>query len=338
MEHAQPIGDPQSAESPKTTLEEYTKKVSPEREEALSVLIAEDNPVSRRLLEKSLKKAGHHVVVAQNGREALDLFRQSFFSMVLTDWMMPEMNGIELVHAIRNHDSPGYVFIVFLTSKDAKDDIIAGLEAGADDYLTKPFHNAELMARLKTGIRILDLEKSLKQANEDIRILSITDPLTGTFNRGYLMNRLPEELNRATRYKHPLSLIMCDLDKFKQVNDSFGHLVGDAVLKHLSNCLNDNLRNGIDWISRYGGEEFLIVLSETDHGGALAVAERLKESLASSPCDVEEHVINVTGSFGVATFDASVQKDVSLEDLIGKADRYLYQAKKAGRNQVRGEY
>jgi diguanylate cyclase (GGDEF)-like protein len=257
--------------------------------------------------------------------------------MVLTDWMMPEMNGIELVRAIRNHDTSGYVFIVFLTSKDAKDDIIAGLEAGADDYLTKPFHNSELMARLKTGQRILDLERSLKQANEDIRILSITDPLTGAFNRGYLINRLPEELNRARRYKHPLSLIMCDLDRFKQVNDSFGHLSGDAVLKHLTACIKDNLRNGVDWTARYGGEEFFIVLPETDHGGALIVAERLREALASQPCKEGQDVIKVTASFGVATFDASVQQNVTLEDLIGKADRYLYQAKEAGRNQVRGE-
>jgi diguanylate cyclase (GGDEF)-like protein len=337
MEQAQPTGGPQSEVPPKATPAAPTTEVSQEKDDTLSVLIAEDNPVSRRLLEKSLKKAGHNVVSAQNGREALDKFRQSFFPMVLTDWMMPEMDGIELVRSIRNQDTSGYVFIVFLTSKDAKDDIIAGLEAGADDYLTKPFHNAELMARLKTGKRILGLEKSLKQANEDIRILSITDPLTGAFNRGYLMNRLSEELNRASRYKHPLSLIMCDLDRFKHVNDSFGHLAGDAVLKHLTECLTDNLRNGIDWIGRYGGEEFFIVLSETDHRGALAVAERLRESLESNPVEVEEYTIAVTASFGVATFDASVQQDITMEALIGQADRYLYQAKEAGRNQVRGE-
>lgn len=337
MEQAQPTGEPQLETPPEVITEEHTIEASSENSECLSVLIAEDNPVSRRLLEKSLKKAGHHVVSAQNGKEALDKFQQSFFPMVLTDWMMPEMDGIELVRAIRNYDASGYVFIVFLTSKDAKDDIIAGLEAGADDYLTKPFHNSELMARLKTGKRILDLERSLKKANEDIRILSITDPLTGAFNRGYLMNRLPEELNRARRYKHPLSLIMCDLDRFKQVNDSFGHLAGDAVLKHLTACIKNNLRNGIDWIARYGGEEFFIVLSETDHGGALAVAERLRESLDSNSCNVRQNVIKVTASFGVATFDASVQQNFTMEDLIGKADRYLYQAKEAGRNQVKGE-
>ena len=337
MEQAQPVEGSQSKKPPMVTTDAHTETVSPSMGDGLSILIAEDNPVSRRLLEKSLKKAGHHVVSAQNGREALDLFKQSFFPMVLTDWMMPEMDGIELVRAIRNHESSGYVFIVFLTSKDAKDDIITGLEAGADDYLTKPFHNSELMARLKTGKRILDLERSLKKANEDIRVLSITDQLTGAFNRGYLINRLPEELNRAKRYKHALSLIMCDLDRFKIVNDSFGHLAGDMVLKHLVKCFNENLRHGIDWISRYGGEEFFIVLSETDHSGALAVAERLREALESNPCDAKEHIISVTASFGVATFDAEVRDDVSLESLIGKADKRLYQAKDEGRNRVKGD-
>ena len=277
------------------------------------------------------------MVAAQNGREALDIFKQSFFPMILTDWMMPEMDGISLCKAIRAHDSPGYVFVIFLTSKDAKDDIIAGLEAGADDYLTKPFHNAELIARLKTGKRVLDLERSLKKANEEIRTLSITDPLTGAFNRGYLMNRLPEEFNRAKRYNHPLSLIICDVDKFKNVNDFHGHVAGDAVLKHLVTCLNTNVRHGIDWIARYGGEEFFILLSETDHKGARAVAERLRESFETNTTEFEGQVLSVTASFGVATFDASIQSELSSDDLIKKADRCLYQAKKDGRNRVRGE-
>lgn len=328
---------PQPGKESDFTAVEAAEQNAGELGDAFPVLIAEDNPVSRRLLERSLKKAGHRVVAAENGREALDIFKDSFFPMILTDWMMPDMDGIALCKAIRALDSPGYVFIVFLTSKDGKDDIIAGLEAGADDYLTKPFHNSELIARLKTGKRILNLEKSLKKANEEIRTLSITDPLTGAFNRGYLMNRLPEELNRAKRYHHPLSLIICDVDRFKNVNDSWGHLAGDAVLKHLVKCFNAAVRQGIDWAARYGGEEFFILLSETDHKGALAVAERLRELLTTNMTEFEGQVLNVTASFGVATFDPSVEPELSLDDLIKKADKCLYQAKKGGRNSVRGE-
>ena len=171
------------------------------------VLLAEDNPISRKMLEKILVKEGFEVTSVENGKEALALFREQFFPIVLTDWLMPEMEGPELCKAIRYEKSKGYVYIVLLTAKDSKDDIISGLESGADDYLTKPAHRAELVARLKNGIRILDLEKSLKKANEEIRILSITDPLTGIYNRGYLNERLPQEIKRSIRYKRSLSLI-----------------------------------------------------------------------------------------------------------------------------------
>jgi len=197
-------------------------------------LLAEDNPVTRKLLEKTLHKAGYEVTSVENGRKALDLFKEKFFPIVLTDWMMPEMDGIELCKAIRKNGSDGYVFIVLLTSKDSKDDIVSGLEAGADDYLTKPSNRAELIARIKTGIRILELEGSLKKANEEIRILSITDYLTRSYNRLYLSERLPQEIVRARRYRHPLSLVLCDIDHFKSVNDTYGHQAGDKVLREFT--------------------------------------------------------------------------------------------------------
>jgi diguanylate cyclase (GGDEF)-like protein len=276
------------------------------------------------------------VVAAANGRQAFEIFRETFFPMVLTDWMMPEMDGIALCRAIRNHASPGYVYIVFLTAKDSRDDIIAGLEAGADDYLTKPFHPTELMARLTTGKRILELERSLKMANEEIRILSITDHLTGCFNRGYMTSHLPEELNRASRYGHPLSLIMCDIDRFKNVNDSRGHLAGDSVLRLVVDFIHEALRKDIDWAVRYGGEEFLIVLPETDREGAWAVAERLRQEMATKPIDIGDQEIAITASFGLASFDPGMDKKPSAEALIREADQYLYQAKKEGRNKVNG--
>lgn len=301
------------------------------------ILIAEDNAVSRKLLEKSLAKAGHDVVTAANGRMAFHMFRETFFPMVITDWMMPEMDGIALCRAIRNHASPGYVYIVFLTAKDSKDDIIAGLEAGADDYLTKPFHPTELMARLKTGKRILELERSLKMANEEIRILSITDPLTGCFNRGYMTSHLPEEINRAGRYGRPLSLIMCDIDRFKNVNDSQGHVTGDSVLKLVVDSIQGALRKDIDWTVRYGGEEFLVVLPETDRQGAWVVAERMRQMMAETPIKIENHEIAITASFGLASFDPGTDELPSAEALIKEADQHLYQAKKEGRNKVQGK-
>ena len=304
--------------------------------DSFPILIAEDNPVSRKLLEKSLTKAGHEVVVAANGRKAFEIFRETFFPMVLTDWMMPEMDGIALCQAIRNHASPGYVYIVFLTAKDSKDDIIAGLEAGADDYLTKPFHPTELMARLTTGKRILELERSLKMANEEIRILSITDPLTGCFNRGYMTSHLPEEINRASRYGHPLSLIMCDIDRFKSVNDSRGHIAGDSVLRLVVDSIHGALRADIDWAVRYGGEEFLVVLPETDREGSWIVAERLRQIMAEKPIKTENQEIAITASFGLASFDPGTDTEPSAEALIKEADQNLYQAKKEGRNKVNG--
>ena len=201
------------------------------------ILIAEDDLVSRKLLEKALIKAGYLVVSVKNGREAFSTLKKQFFPIVITDWLMPEMDGLELCLAIRNHDFPGYIFIILVTARDTSDDIIAGLDAGADDYITKPFKRTELIARLKAGRRILELERSLKTANEKIKVLSITDPLTGTRNRGYLIEHLPHEIARSKRYGHPISLTMCDIDHFKKIYDSYGHQAGDRVLKCFVDCL-----------------------------------------------------------------------------------------------------
>ena len=301
------------------------------------ILIAEDDPVSRKLLEKILIKAGNKVVSVDNGQKALTLLNEKFFPIILTDWMMPEMDGLELCRAIRKNTYPGYVFIVLLTAKDSKDDIIRGLGAGADDYLTKPFSHAELVARLNTGKRLLRLEKSLKDANEEIRILSITDPLTGSYNRGYLTKRLPQEIKRAKRYGRALSIIICDIDHFKKVNDTYGHLVGDEVLKDFTRCIRHTIRLDVDWMARYGGEEFLIVLPETEVNGATAMAERLRGKLSERVTETQDKKISITASFGVAGFGPDTPDEmISPEALIKKADKYLYRAKQDGRNRVMG--
>ena len=301
------------------------------------ILIAEDDPVSRKLLEKILIKAGNKVVSVENGQKALELFDDKFFPIVLTDWMMPEMDGLELCRAIRKNTYPGYVFIILLTAKDSKDDIIRGLGAGADDYLTKPFSHAELIARLNTGKRVLELERSLKDANEEIRILSITDPLTGTYNRGYMTERLPQEIKRARRYSRALSIILCDIDHFKKVNDTYGHLVGDRVLKDFARCIRHSIRQDVDWTARYGGEEFLIVLPETDVNGASVMAERLKSELSQRVTETQGKQISITASFGVTGFGPDTPDEmISPEAMISKADKYLYQAKREGRNRIMG--
>ncbi|PID40099.1 MAG: diguanylate cyclase response regulator [Proteobacteria bacterium] len=304
--------------------------------EIYPILVAEDDPISRRLFEKILRKEGFEVTSVENGRQALDLFRRKFFSIVLTDWQMPELEGPELCRAIRNENPDRYVFIVMLTSKGSKDDIINGLEAGADDYLTKPAHHAELVARIKTGIRILELEKSLKAAVDEIHLMSITDPLTGVYNRGYINERLPKEVRRSVRYGRQLSIIMCDIDHFKMVNDTYGHLAGDSVLKVFGQCLKDTIRQQLDWVGRFGGEEFLLVLPETDQAGAMSLAERLREAVEVCESRFENYVIPITASFGVTGCLSQQQSAVTAETLLQQADILLYEAKSAGRNCIKG--
>jgi len=301
------------------------------------ILIAEDNPVSRKLLEKSLIKAGHEVQCVEDGHKALELFKEKFCPIVLTDWMMPGMDGLELCSAIRENQSDGYVFIILLTAKDSKDDIVIGLEAGADDYLTKPINHAELIARLNTGIRILELERSLKAANEEIKILSITDPLTRCYNRRYLNDHLPHEIKRAIRYGHSLGLILCDIDHFKAVNDTYGHLAGDQVLKEFVQFINESIRVPADWVSRYGGEEFFIVTPETDPKAALRVAERLCNGISQRVIKLsDKEEIRITASFGVTGFNPKASNErISPETMMNRADELLYQAKEEGRNRVK---
>jgi len=303
------------------------------------ILVAEDDPVARKILEKTLIKEGHEVVSVENGRKAFELFKERFFPIILTDWMMPEMDGIELCRAVRNHQASGYVFVIILTSKDSKNDIVTGLNSGADDYVNKPFNPPELKARIKTCMRILELEKSLKEANENIRILSINDPLTKSFNRGYITECLPKEIIRAIRYERALSLVLCDIDYFKKVNDTYGHQAGDQVLIEVVHSIKNSIRQELDWIARYGGEEFLIVLPETGPEGARILAERLRNKISKHKFIFQEKAIHVTCSFGISGFDfATSDENISSESLINTADKNLYQCKFEGRNRVKAGY
>ncbi len=303
---------------------------------AYSILVVDDDPVSRTLLERILKREGFNVITAQNGEEALRLFKDQYIPIVLTDWMMPKMNGVDLCRAIRQIETPGYVFIIIITAKDSRDDIVKGLEAGADDYVNKPFYPPELLARIKTGIRILELERSLREANEQIKRLSITDPLTGCYNRGYLMEHLPKEIKRAVRYLHPLSIAMTDIDHFKNVNDTYGHQAGDAVLRSFVELIRSSIRDGVDWVARYGGEEFVIVIPETELKCAEKMAERLRRKIETTEISIgNDRRIKITASFGVVCFDPKEKKEMSTDKLIKEADKMLYEAKNEGRNRVK---
>jgi two-component system, cell cycle response regulator len=306
-------------------------------EPSSTILLAEDDPVTRMLMTRFLKKAGYEVDAVANGSEALDRMTRRYYPMLVTDWEMPEMDGVALCKAVRNMQMDGYVYALLLTARDSKEHIIAGLEAGADDYLIKPVHEPELIARLNAGRRILNLEHSLRVANQRNRILSITDALTGAYNRRYLMEQLPRELERCRRYAYPLSVLMCDIDRFKQINDARGHAAGDDVLQQFAARAQKAIRTNSDWVARYGGEEFLIVLPETDHAGAMAVAEKIRSLISSSPFATRSGDLKTTASFGVASTGPS-GPDISLkvDALIRCADECMYRSKQEGRDRTVG--
>ncbi len=302
-----------------------------------AILLAEDDPVTRMLMTRFLKKAGYEVDAVADGTEALERMTQRYYPFLVTDWEMPEMDGIELCKAVRNLQLDGYVYALLLTARNAKEHIIAGLEAGADDYLVKPVHEPELVARLNTGRRILALEHSLRAANERNRILSITDPLTGAFNRRYMMDQLPRELERCRRYANPLSVIMCDVDHFKQVNDVKGHSAGDDVLQQFAARMQKSIRANSDWVARIGGEEFVIVLPETGYEGAVFVAEKIRTIITSVPFVTRGGDVVATSSFGVASTEAhGPDLMMNTETLMREADQCLYTSKQSGRNRVTG--
>ena len=302
-----------------------------------SILVVDDHPATRRLLAMRLRQAGYRVLAAGDGREALETLERHFCPLVISDWMMPVMDGPALCRAIREKGGEHYTYVILLTAKDSREDIVKGLKAGADDYLTKPVHPAELLARLRTGHRILELERTLQERNREIARLALTDPLTGLYNRRYLTEKLPLEIKRVQRYNRPLSVILCDIDHFKRVNDTYGHGVGDLVLREFAGWLKGAVRDGVDWPARYGGEEFVLVLPETDLGGSWALAERLRRLVADKLIATPAGDITLTASFGISAFTPGEGKNPPApETLLEEADDYLYQAKKGGRNRVAG--
>ena len=289
-------------------------------------------------MTRFLKKAGYEVDAVADGAEALERMTKRYYPMLVTDWEMPEHGRGERC-ARRCAICSWTATCIRCCSPPAtpRSTSLPGLDAGADDYLIKPVHEPELIARLNAGRRILNLEHSLRAANHRNRILSITDALTGAFNRRYLMEQLPREVERCRRYAYPLSVIMCDIDHFKRINDAKGHGAGDDVLQQFVARVQRSIRSNSDWIARYGGEEFLMVLPETDYHAGHFVAEKIRTLIGSAPFVTRAGEAAVTASFGVAS-SGSNGPDLSLkvDGLIKTADQCLYRAKQEGRNRSVG--
>jgi len=297
------------------------------------ILIAEDEPVSRRLVEATLTKWGYDVVAARDGSEAWQhLQADDAPQLAVIDWMMPGMDGVQICHEVRKLAREPYTYIILLTGKNTQEDLIQGLEAGADDYLAKPFDPQELKVRLRAGKRILDLQAELITAREALRVQATHDALTGLWNRAAVLDLVRRELERARREWTPLAVFMVDLDHFKRINDTHGHAAGDAVLRQVAEVLRTSIRP-YDGFGRCGGEEFLAVLPGCDAATALRRAETLRARIAEQPIDVPDGpTLNVAASLGVAVIDDPT--DVDADSAVRLADEALYEAKRNGRNRV----
>ena len=298
----------------------------------MKVLIAEDDAVSRRLLEAMLTRWGYEVTVTRDGMEAWEVLQGTDAPpLAILDWMMPGMDGVKVCRKVRQRGKEPYIYLLLLTTKGRKENIIEGLDAGADDYLTKPFDPHELQVRLRTGMRIVTLQAELIEAREALRIQATHDPLTGVWNRRAIIEMFGHELARSRREELPVAVAIADLDHFKRINDTYGHVVGDTALCEAVSRMRALLRP-YDAIGRYGGEEFLIVLPGCTSHDAFRLAERLCIGTSQEPIKIPGGTIDVTSSLGVAASDTIAVLDAMA--LIQAADAALYRAKAGGRNRV----
>lgn len=300
----------------------------------MRILIADDSIVSRHLLDATLRRWGYEVVVASDGVEAWNILQSPDApKLVILDWVMPGMTGPEVCRRVRDRarQKDNYTYILLLTSKSLKEDLIEGMEAGADDYLTKPFDQHELKVRLRAGTRIIDLEQQLVTAREELRDQATKDFLTRIWNRSSILDILQRELIRASRELRPVGVVLADLDHFKMINDTFGHFAGDAVLREFTRRMQSSMRQ-YDAMGRYGGEEFLIVLPGCDEEATAAQSERMRTALSSEPMSINEDRRLITCSFGVTCWRPGMELDP--DALIRIADDALYSAKREGRNRV----
>jgi two-component system, cell cycle response regulator len=290
----------------------------------MKILVAEDDTTTRLLFSATLRKLGHMITAVENGQEALSAWQNGDYPLIISDWMMPDMDGLQLCKMIRAETSLQYTYIILLTSMEGNDNYLEGMDAGADDFISKPFNEEGLVTRLRVAERILALHNKLY-------IQATHDSLTGVWNRAAIMDFLKVELERTIRQGNCMGVIIADLDHFKKVNDTFGHPAGDAVLREAAQRMHRALRP-YDRIGRYGGEEFLITAPNCDLNQTLALAERIRCAINIEPVKNQNVEISMTVSLGVAI--GCNQSGENSGELIAAADEALYNAKKAGRNRV----
>jgi diguanylate cyclase (GGDEF)-like protein len=301
------------------------------------VLLVDDDELVLGRLQELVAAAGFEVRTASDGSDALASLERDFTPIVILDLNMPGVDGLAACRIIRERVWPGYVYVLLLTAQDAERDILEGLDAGADDYLSKKASSAQLLARLRTAQRILTLEHSLKRALAEKQHLAMTDALTGVPNRRFFMRRFGRELTRRRRTGGELSLLSLDIDHFKQVNDRYGHGAGDSVLQEFVRRIVTCLANDSQWCARLGGEEFAMVLEGTPAARAIVVAERTRQMIAASPIQTATASISVTVSIGVSALEETANRELAtVETLLQQADQRLYASKEAGRNRVTG--
>jgi len=298
----------------------------------MKVLIAEDNVVSRRTLEALLVKWGYAVVTAADGDEAWGVLQGNDPpKLAVLDWVMPGKNGVEICRSVRQRKGKLYTYILLLTGRGEKQDVVEGLEAGADDYVTKPFDPYELRGRLRAGRRIVELQEQLVLAREALRDQALRDPLTDLWNHKTILGILRKEVARASRTRSPVTAAMINVDQFKAINDTYGHPAGDAVVRETARRLRAAMRT-YDALGRYGGDEFLAVIPACDAPRAASFAESFRARVDRKAIETPEGVIPVTLSLGVAA--VADLRGVSSEALVRVADAALYRAKVGGRNRV----
>jgi diguanylate cyclase (GGDEF)-like protein len=326
---------PDACRPPDQDAEDTAQMLRLELPVAPLVLIVDDDELVLARLQELVVAAGYPVRTAANGIKALECLERSPVSIVVTDLNMPGMGGLDLCRRIRAQAWPGYVYVVLLTVRDEENDILAGLEAGADDYVSKRTPAAQFTARLRTAKRILGLEYSLQIALQRKRKIAMTDALTGTYNRRYFSRRFGRELKHAQRFGGDVSLLVIDVDKFKLINDTFGHGVGDAVLRALSCQIGKCLQRGTDWCARLGGEEFAIVLAGTKIADAHVCAERMRRVIEITPIDTPTASVRITVSIGISSLGEMAARNAATQNsLLEQADVHLYASKASGRNRV----
>ena len=295
-----------------------------------TVLIAEDDLVSQHLLRSFLIKSGYHVITVTDGLQALEALQAADGPhLAILGWMMPIIEGPEVCKRIRQMPGRPYTYILLITARTRPDDLLEGLGAGADDYLTKPFDVLEVLARLRVGQRILDLQDSLLRTREALRLQAAHDALTGVYNRAAILEVMAREDARHRREGSFLGIVMIDVDHFKRVNDTHGHVVGDEILEEMTRRIERCVRC-YDAVGRYGGEEFLIVAPNVNEAHALGLAERVRRAIQETPFEAKAAVIPVTASLGVAVSNGNAPE--AFEDPVRRAEEALYRAKKLGRN------